>query len=197
MGAVSLEALREQIRALEGAPVRGTVQETGVPLVDELLGGLPVPGLVELLGPQGSGRARLALTVVAALQRRGEWVCWVDFAGAFYPPAAAQRGVELSSLLVVRPPAGRGAWAVEQILRSGLFSLVVAADPPALGPAGARWARAAEGGMSTGMVLRGRSGRDLPVAARVAFGAGEAVVTRRVGGQLGGRARWHREGWSL
>lgn len=188
MGVASLHALREQIRALEGAPVAAPRRPLGVAALDELLGGVPVPGVLEVYGPSGSGRTRLALGLVAAAQARHERVAWVDCTRTLYPPAAAAMGVDLGSLLVVHPPADRAAWATEQLLRSGGFPLVVASDPGELGPAGLRWARAAEAGRGLAVVLGERASRSLGAGVRLATHQGEVLVARNRGGRVGGRA---------
>lgn len=197
MGAVSLAALRAQIREIEGSSVEVRLVPSGVALIDELLGGLPAPGWMELVGAPGSGRTRLALALVTAAQREEKWACWVDFEHTFYPPAAAAAGVSLRDLWIVRPPPRAGVWAVEQLARSGVFAMIVVADPPALGIAGARWARAVEGGgATTGVALRTHMNKDIPIFSRMNLENGDAMVSRRRGGVVGQRRPYGREGWS-
>ena len=174
---VSLEALRAKIRELEGGRAPTRREPVGVEALDTLVGGLPRPGLVELHGPPGSGRTRLALAVAASFARRREWVAWADLAHMLHPPAAEAHGVDLSCLLLLRPSADRAVWAVEQVLRSGCFPLVVVADPP--GPTGGHgWAHAAEAGHATALVLHERPRRTLPAGVRLALGGGGVVVVR-------------------
>jgi RecA/RadA recombinase len=196
----ALDALREQIRILEGhgghdALVRRRVA-SGVSAVDALLGGLPSPGIVELSGPEGSGRTRVAAGIAAALTRVGRPVAWVDARARLYPPALADLGVVLGRMLIVRPPEDGGApwaWATEQLLRSGVFPLVVVDFPERTGVRRALahgWARAAERGGSTGLVIAGRPVRELPTDVRVAVGGPrrELVVVRDRAGVTGGVA---------
>lgn len=183
--AISLDALRQRIRELEGPQVQVQSIPSGVSILDELVGGLPRPGLVELVGPEGSGRTWLALRLVAAHQAGHQPAAWVDFEHRLHPPAAQALGVRLDRLLVVRPPADRAAWAMEQLLRSGCFSLVVGADPGGVGRSGARWSLATEAGASTGVILRQRTGRDLPVHLRLSTGQEQLVVLRQRGALAG------------
>ena len=97
-----LEALRAQIRALEGgAPVQKHRESSGVGVIDELLGGLPRPGIVEVCGALGSGRVLVAGSLLAEATRRRRAVVWVDPLRRLYPPALAELGVELDRLLIV------------------------------------------------------------------------------------------------
>lgn len=195
--AATLAELRAQIRALEGgARVVRRRASSGVDLVDELLGGLPRPGIVEITGPPGSGRVRFAASLLAEATARRRPVAWVDATRRLYPIALAGHGVELGHLLLVRPPADGShpwLWATEQLLRSGCFELVVV-EPPVLAkgqlprrPIGARWARAAEHGQSTALVLGERPTRQLAADVRLAVGAGQVAVVRDRGGPAGGQ----------
>jgi len=182
---VSLEALRARIRELEGTPVHVQQVATGVQAFDELVGGLPRPGLVELHGPPGTGRTRLALAVAARWTAERALVAWVDADHTLYPPAAADLEVVLRRLLIVRPPHDRVPWAVEQLLRSGCFPLVVASGLGRVGKAGHGWAHAAEAGGCTGLILGERPFRQVPAGVRLAVGSGEVTVVRNRGGRTG------------
>ncbi|MCO4746728.1 MAG: hypothetical protein KC912_18175 [Proteobacteria bacterium] len=177
-GVVSLDALRERIRALEGVQVRTQRAQTGVAEVDELVGGLPSPGIVEICGALGSGRTRLALELARTALSRGEAVAWVDFERQLYAPGVAALGVPLHRMLVLRPPADRAMWGAEQLIRSGCFPWVIAADPPPLRRAGQRWQRASENGRCTVVVLRQRPHRDLPCSVRLAVAEDRLLVVR-------------------
>lgn len=188
MGSAALDALRERIRVLEGgAAVRRRRVRSGVEALDELLGGLPAPGIVELSGPEGSGRARLAAAVIAGLTRVGRLAAWVDPRSRLYPPALADLGVKLERLLIVRAPgeAAPWIWAAEQILRSGNFPVVVVDFPERVGVRRALahgWSRAAEHGGCTAIVLASRPVRELQADVRIAVGTGELVTLRDRGG---------------
>jgi hypothetical protein len=124
-----VEWLRERIRKLEAQPRQLlSVIRTGVEALDALLphAGLPLGQAVELWGEAASGRTTLSLRAVAAAQRAGRLCAWVDGPGELYPPAAAALGVDLRSLLVVRPRApGQLVWSAQQLCRSGAFACVV------------------------------------------------------------------------
>ncbi len=187
----ALDVLRARIRALEGGgAVRRRRAPCGVEPLDEACGGLPLPGIVEISGAEGSGRTRTALAVAARLTAAGRLVAWIDPACRLYPPAAADQGVELSRLLVVRPPedgSSPWAWVTEQVARSGCFPLVVVDLPERAGSRRALshgWARAVEQGHSTLLVVARRPTRELPADVRLAAGAGKLVVLRDRSGQL-------------
>lgn len=187
----ALEVLRARIRALEGGGVvRRRRARCGVDALDEALGGLPVPGIVEISGPEGSGRTRTALAVAARLTAAGRSVAWIDPCSRLYPPAAADQGVELGRLLIVRPVEDGStpwAWVTEQVARSGCFPLVVIDLPERTGSRRSLshgWARAVEQGGCTLLVVSRRPTRELPADARLVAGGGHLVVVRdRAGAQ--------------
>ncbi|MBW1879199.1 MAG: hypothetical protein JRJ84_12625 [Deltaproteobacteria bacterium] len=196
--AVSLEVLRDRIRELEGAPVHTQRVSTGIGVFDDLVGGLPQPGLVEIHGPPGSGRTRLALALIERFTAEGRLVAWVDLDCTLYPPAAGDLEVVLRRLLVVRPtqatPAERrplksdterAVWATEQLLRCGCFPLVVVSGAVRLGRVGQRWVHAAEAGGGTCLVIGEHASRGIPAVVRLAVGRGEVVVVRNRGGRTG------------
>jgi hypothetical protein len=180
-----LDELRARIQQIEGRPaVLARWQPSGFAALDAVAGGLPRPGVVALVGSKGSGRTRLALGLAAAESQRGR-VAWVDGPHELVPSTAASLGVELARLLWVKPPADRMAWTVEQVARSGCFGLVVVSLPEDPGPAGAAWARAAQLGCCTVVVVGERLPRDLPAELRLEAQGDQAVVARRRGGRLG------------
>ena len=183
---LSLDALRARIREIEGVQIEVRRTPSGVAVLDDLIGGLPRPGMVEVHGAVGSGRTRLALAVAASRTRRGQRVAWVDFGATLYPPAVEQHGVNLRAFLVLRPPADRATWAAEQVMRSGCFSLVVLGDAKVARWSGQRWSRAAEQGGCTVLSLSERASRLLPASVRLRTSGQEVAVLRdRGGGQVG------------
>lgn len=186
----SLEALRARIREIEGTPVIRRRVSIGSEALDGALGGLSVPGLVELHGSAGSGRTRLGLAIAASFQRRGEAVAWVDVQQRLYPPSLAAHGVRSDGLLMIRPPVDRASWVVEQLARSGAFGLVVVQDPllggsaarqagaPTDRRAGFQWDRAAEAGQCLILTITSSTVRSLPADLRIEVAGGELVVQR-------------------
>lgn len=82
---------------------------------------------VELSGSAATAPLTLAFRLVLDAQQQGEPVAWITPREAcFYPPDAAEGGVDLEALVVVRVPEGRAAArAADRLLRSGAFGLVV------------------------------------------------------------------------
>jgi len=158
-----------------------------VDALDRLLGGLPVPGLVELHGPAGAGATRLAALALAAHARRGQPVAWIDGARTLYPPALEALGLDLDALLVVRPPAGHLVWATEQILRSGAFPAVAVSGVGRLGRGGPRWSHAAEVGRTTALVVGRAPQRALPADVRLSVDGQSVTVVRDRAGAFGRR----------
>ena len=87
--------------------------------------------LVELSARGASATLTTAIGIVLEAQAQGEPVAWISAidaasSGTFYPPDAADSGVDLAALVVVRAPSGAAvARAAERLLRSGAFGLVV------------------------------------------------------------------------
>ena len=172
------------------APAR-RVRGSGISGLDRILpgGGYPVGGVVEILGPLDGGRGHLALRA-AALQSREGRVAWAAAEGAPDPWHYRRMGGDLRALSLVRiGRTDRYVWAVEQVLRSGLFRLVVAQgtgprsgrllfDPAAW----RRWSAAASRGDSTFLLLL----EDLPELTAFARPAPLRLrVQRELDGRLG------------
>jgi protein ImuA len=130
----------------------------GVTALDALLPGHGVePGsLMEWLSPvEGSGAAVLALQGVRiALRQRRVWAV-IDAAGEFHPAAASGWGIDLNSLLVIRPVSVVDAlWAVEQCLRCPAVGVTWFQAPHLSDRVIQRWKRAVEVGGGIGMLFR-------------------------------------------
>jgi recombination protein RecA len=79
------------------------VIETGIEPLDDLLrGGLPVGALIELTGPECSGRTSIALSFLARITEANKVCAWIDVSNTFDPASAAAVGVNLKKLLWVR-----------------------------------------------------------------------------------------------
>lgn len=83
--------------------------------------------LIEISGQSATAALTCALGLVLDAQRHGEPVAWVsDVGSSFYPPDAADSGVDLEALVVVRVPATLAIpRAADQLARSGAFGLLV------------------------------------------------------------------------
>jgi protein ImuA len=154
----TLDTLRRQLQA--SAPrsleARGGARlRTGDEGLDQLLeGGLPRGAWTVLGGAPGAGRLTLAAGALALETRGGRPVAWIDAGLAVYPPALAERGVDLTRLLMVRGAGERAAPALEQLVASGCFGAVVATGlDRLLGPAAMRRLQLAAEGTSTAAVL--------------------------------------------
>ncbi|MFM2163340.1 MAG: hypothetical protein RLZZ383_2852 [Pseudomonadota bacterium] len=182
----TLDALRARIRQMEGrgeamAPVR-QVLSTGVAAWDAAWGGLPSPGATEVVGPLGAGRAGL----LAALARGAAGaIAWVEEERSLYPPALAAAGVCLSRVAWVRAPLTGIQVAVEQVVGSGCFSLVLV-DLPRVPPgAWAHWGRAVLRGATALVVATERTVSDPAVTLRLSLSSGQITVIRARDGRLG------------
>ncbi len=99
------------------------------------IGGLPKGRIVEMYGPESSGKTTLALHAVAEAQKAGGEAAFVDAEHALDPVYAANLGVDIDSLLVSQPDNGEQALEiVEALARSGALDLIVVDSVAALVP---------------------------------------------------------------
>ncbi len=90
------------------------------------IGGLPKGRIIEIYGPESSGKTTVALHVVAEAQRQGGDALFVDVEHALDPVYAKALGVDVDSLLVSQPDTGEQALEIaEALVRSGAISVVV------------------------------------------------------------------------
>jgi recombination protein RecA len=98
-------------------------------------GGLPKGRVVELYGPESSGKTTLALHAIAEVQKMGGVAAFVDAEHALDPTYAAALGVDIANLLVAQPDTGEaGLEIVDQLVRSTAVDLVVVDSVAALVP---------------------------------------------------------------
>ncbi|MCS6789261.1 MAG: recombinase RecA [Patescibacteria group bacterium] len=98
-------------------------------------GGLPRGRIIEIFGPEGSGKTTLALTVVAQIQREGGKAAFIDAEHALDPEYAKKLGVKINELLISQPDNGEEALNIlESLVRSGMISVVVVDSVAALTP---------------------------------------------------------------
>ncbi len=99
------------------------------------IGGLPKGRIIEVYGPESSGKTTLALHVVAEEQKKGGVCAFVDAEHALDPLYAKKLGVTLEELLISQPDTGEQALEiVDTLVRSGAVSLVVVDSVAALTP---------------------------------------------------------------
>ena len=99
------------------------------------IGGLPRGRIIEIYGPESSGKTTLALHVLAEAQKRGGEVAFVDAEHALDPVYAAAIGVDIDSMLVSQPDTGEQALDItEALVRSGAIDVVVVDSVAALTP---------------------------------------------------------------
>ncbi|HVZ28849.1 MAG TPA: recombinase RecA [Asticcacaulis sp.] len=99
------------------------------------IGGLPKGRVVEIYGPESSGKTTLALHTVAEIQKRGGTAAFVDAEHALDPVYAHKLGVNLDDLLVSQPDNGEQALEItDTLVRSGAVDIVVVDSVAALTP---------------------------------------------------------------
>ena len=99
------------------------------------IGGLPKGRIIEIYGPESSGKTTLALHIVAQAQKRGGEVAFVDAEHALDPDYAARIGVDIDSMLVSQPDTGEQALEItDALVRSGAVDVVVVDSVAALTP---------------------------------------------------------------
>ncbi len=99
------------------------------------IGGLPKGRIIEIYGPESSGKTTLALHVVAEAQKRGGEVAFVDAEHALDPTYARALGVKVDDLLISQPDTGEQALEItEALVRSGAIDVIVVDSVAALVP---------------------------------------------------------------
>ncbi len=99
------------------------------------VGGLPRGRIIEIYGPESSGKTTLTLQVIAEAQRAGGTAAFVDAEHALDPAYAAKLGVNVQELLVSQPDTGEQALEItDMLVRSGAVDIVVVDSVAALTP---------------------------------------------------------------
>jgi recombination protein RecA len=113
------------------------VISTGALSLDAALGvgGLPCGRIIEIFGPESSGKTTLALQVVAQAQKKGGMAAFIDAEHALSPSYSRKLGVDIDNLLVSQPDNGEQALEIcEALVRSGAVDVVVVDSVAALVP---------------------------------------------------------------
>ena len=99
------------------------------------IGGIPKGRIIEIYGPESSGKTTVALHIVAEVQKAGGTAAFIDAEHALDPSYAARLGVQLENLYISQPDNGEQALdIVETLVRSGAIDVVVVDSVAALTP---------------------------------------------------------------
>ncbi len=99
------------------------------------VGGLPRGRIVEVFGPEASGKSTLCLNVVAQAQKQGGKAAYIDAEHALDPDYASRLGVKINELLISQPDNGEEALNIlESLVRSGMISVIIVDSVAALTP---------------------------------------------------------------
>ena len=144
------KALDEALKEIEKTYGRGTVMKlgerqaldvdvisSGSLLLDEALGvgGYPKGRIIEIFGPESSGKTTLALHAIAECQKKGGRAAFVDAEHSIDPIYASNLGVNTSELILSQPDSGEQALEIVEILAaSGAIDLVIVDSVAALVP---------------------------------------------------------------
>jgi recombination protein RecA len=145
-----LEALKGALAQIEKQYGKGTIMKlgetarleieglsTGSLSLDLALGGRGIPRgrVVEVFGPEGSGKTTLCLTIVANAQKSGGTAAYIDAEHAIDPTFAQKLGVDVNNLLLSQPDSGEQALEIAEILvRSNSVDVIVVDSVAALVP---------------------------------------------------------------
>lgn len=145
-----VEALNSAIKSIEKQFGKGAIMKlgeaatmnievisTGCVSLDLALGvgGLPRGRVVEIFGPESSGKTTLALHAIAQAQKEGGMAAFIDAEHALDPLYARKLGVDINNLLVSQPDSGEQALEIaEALVRSGAIDVVVIDSVAALVP---------------------------------------------------------------
>ncbi|MBF7125438.1 recombinase RecA [Pediococcus pentosaceus] len=144
------EALNKALKKIEKSFGKGSIMRMGdavdtqistipsgsLALDDALgVGGFPKGRIVEIYGPESSGKTTVALHAVAEVQKRGGTAAYIDAENAMDPAYATNLGVDIDSLLLSQPDTGEEGLAIaDALVSSGAIDLVVIDSVAALVP---------------------------------------------------------------
>ena len=110
---------------------------TGSILIDQAIGvgGLPVGRIIEIYGPESSGKTTLAMHAIAQAQQRGGICAFIDAEHAMDPAYAKKLGINIDDLIISQPDYGEQALDItEMLVRSGAIDIIVIDSVAALVP---------------------------------------------------------------
>ncbi|HAA00339.1 MAG: recombinase RecA [Flavobacteriales bacterium] len=145
-----LKALQMTIEKLEKTFGKGSIMKLGAGAVDQVeviptgslsldialgIGGLPKGRVVEIYGPESSGKTTLAIHAIAQVQKQGGIAAIIDAEHAFDQFYAKKLGVDIENLLISQPDNGEQALEIaDNLIRSGAIDLIVIDSVAALTP---------------------------------------------------------------
>ena len=145
-----LKALQLTIDKLEKTYGKGTIMKMGDEAIEPMeaistgsisldmalgIGGLPKGRIIEIYGPESSGKTTLAIHAIANSQRNGGIAAFIDAEHAFDRSYAQKLGVDIENLLISQPDNGEQALEIaENLIRSGAIDIIVIDSVAALTP---------------------------------------------------------------
>ena len=145
-----LKALQLTIDKLEKTYGKGTVMKLGDGVIEEVevistgslgldvalgVGGLPKGRVIEIYGPESSGKTTLAIHAIAEAQKNGGIAAFIDAEHAFDRSYAQKLGVNIENLLISQPDNGEQALEIaDNLIRSGAIDIIVIDSVAALTP---------------------------------------------------------------
>ncbi len=148
--AARLEALAQAMGRIEKAYGRGAIMKMGDDVIENIevipsgsislnhalgVGGYPRGRIIEIFGPESSGKTTLAIHAIAEAQKQGGIAAMIDAEHAFDRFYAQQLGVDINNLLISQPDNGEQALEIaEQLIRSSAVDIVVVDSVAALTP---------------------------------------------------------------
>ncbi len=145
-----IKALQLSIDRIEKTYGKGTIMKLGDKPIEEMdhistgsvgldaalgVGGFPKGRVIEIYGPESSGKTTLAIHVIAESQKKGGIAAFIDAEHAFDSSYAKKLGVDIDNLLVSQPDNGEQALEItENLIRSGAIDIIVIDSVAALTP---------------------------------------------------------------
>lgn len=149
-GKEKLKALQMTIDKIEKAYGKGTIMKLGDEPIEKIeaistgsitldialgIGGLPKGRVIEIYGPESSGKTTLAIHAIANAQKNGGIAAFIDAEHAFDRSYAQKLGVDIENLLISQPDNGeQGLEIAENLIRSGAIDIIVIDSVAALTP---------------------------------------------------------------
>ena len=148
--AARLDALAQAMGRIEKSFGRGAVMKLGDDVIEDVevipsgsiglnyalgVGGYPRGRIIEIYGPESSGKTTLAIHAIAEAQKRGGIAAMIDAEHAFDRFYARNLGVDINNLLIAQPDNGEQALEIaEQLIRSSAIDIIVIDSVAALTP---------------------------------------------------------------